>query len=42
MAAVPTGQTTVRVPLAGQLTGLYLLYLNGPTTASASWKLAHE
>ena len=41
-AVVPTGQTTVRVFLAGQPAGLYLLHLGGPTTPSVTWKLAHE
>ena len=40
-AAVPTGQTTVAVPLAGQPAGLYLLHLDGGE-ASATWKLTHE
>ena len=40
-AAVPTGQTTVRVPLAGQPAGLYLVHLSSPTTTT-TWKLTHE
>ncbi|WP_210516492.1 T9SS type A sorting domain-containing protein [Hymenobacter terricola] len=40
-ATVPTGQTTITVPLAGQPAGLYLLHLSGPN-AMANWKLTHE
>ena len=40
--SVPTGQTAVAVPLAGQPAGFYLLHLSGPAAPSATWKLAHE
>lgn len=39
---VPTGQTDVTVPLAGQPAGLYLLRLNNTEGTSATWKLNHE
>ena len=41
-APMPTGQTTVVVPLAGRPAGLYLLHLNGPDTTPVAWKLTHE
>lgn len=41
-ALVPTGQTTVAVPLAGQPAGLYLLHLIGSKTTPVSWKLNYE
>jgi hypothetical protein len=40
-APLAAGQTTATVPLAGQPAGLYLLHLNGPSTAG-SWKITHE
>ncbi len=38
---VPTGQSVIAVPVAGQPAGLFLLHLTGPET-SATWKLTHE